>query len=116
MRIKFQSEKIVGYVRVSTDDRTSLDSQETQIRADADAEGQIVVRVFVGAGESGQNAPRPEFKRLLEFVEDPANDISEVKIVSPSRLSRDPAHLSAITARLKRANIRLHALSDSSVE
>ena len=115
MRIKSEPEKIVGYVRVSTDDqadhRTSLDSQEAQIRADADAQGQIVVRIFVDAGESGQDARRPEFNRLLEFVEDPANSIREIKIVSLSRLARNMETQVQTFARLKRAKVRLLSLT-----
>ncbi len=117
MRIKPEPEKIVGYVRVSTDDqadhRTSLDSQEAQIRADADAQGQIVVRIFVDAGESGQDARRPEFNRLLEFVEDPANGIREIKVVSLSRLARNMATQVQTFARLKRAKVRLLSLTQS---
>ena len=115
MRIKPEAEKIVGYVRVSTDDqadhRTSLDSQEAQIRADADAKGQIVVRIFVEAGESGQDARRPEFNRMLDFVEDPANGISEIKIFSLSRLARNVETQVQNFARLKRAKVRLHCLT-----
>ena len=117
MRIKPEPEKIVGYVRVSTDDqadhRTSLDSQEAQIRADADAQGQIVARIFVDAGESGQDARRPEFNRLLEFVEDPANGIREIKVVSLSRLARNMATQVQTFARLKRAKVRLLSLTQS---
>jgi site-specific DNA recombinase len=117
MRIKPEAEKIVGYVRVSTDDqadhRTSLDSQEAQIRADAEAKGQIVVRVFVDAGESGQDARRPEFNRLLDFVEDPANNIHEVKIFSLSRLARSMETQVQTFARLKRAKVRLHSLTQN---
>ncbi len=117
MRIKPETEKIVGYVRVSTDDqadhRTSLDSQEAQIRADAEAKGQMVVRIFVEAGESGQDARRPEFNRLLDFVEDPANNIHEVKIFSLSRLARSMETQVQTFARLKRAKVRLHSLTQN---
>ena len=117
MRIKPETEKIVGYVRVSTDDqadhRTSLDSQEAQIRADAEAKGQMVVRIFVEAGESGQDARRPEFNRLLDFVEDPANGIHEVKIFSLSRLARSMETQVQTFARLKRAKVRLHSLTQN---
>lgn len=115
MRIKPEAEKIVGYVRVSTEDqadhRTSLDSQEAQIRADAEAKGQIVVRIFVEAGESGQDARCPEFNRMLDFVEDPANGIHEVKIFSLSRLARNLETQVRNFARLKRAKVRLHCLT-----
>ncbi len=117
MRIKTEAEKIVGYVRVSTDDqadhRTSIDSQEAQIRADAEAKGQIVARIFVEAGESGQDARRPEFNRMLEFVEDPANAIHEIKVVSLSRLARNMETQVQTFARLKRARVRLHSLTQS---
>ena len=117
MRIKPESLKVVGYVRVSTDDqadhRTSLDSQEAQIHADAEAKGQIVARIFVEAGESGQDARRPEFKRMLEFVEDPANAIHEIKVVSLSRLARNMETQVQTFARLKRARVRLHSLTQT---
>jgi site-specific DNA recombinase len=117
MRIKPEPEKIVGYVRVSTDDqadhRTSLDSQESQIRADADAKDQIVARIFVDAGESGQDGRRPEFNRMLEFVEDPANAVYEIKIFSLSRLGRNMETQIQTFARLKRARVRLHSLTQT---
>lgn len=115
MRIKPEAERIVGYVRVSTDDqadhRTSIDSQEAQIRADAETKGQVVVRIFVEAGESGQDARRPEFNRLLDFVEDPANGIVEIKIFSLSRLGRNMESQVQTFARLKRAKVRLLSLT-----
>lgn len=112
-----QLEKIVGYVRVSTDDQaehlTSLTSQETQIRQDAESKNQIVVRIFTDAGESGQDARRPEFNRMLDFVEDFANEISEIKIFSLSRLGRNMEAQVQTFARLKRAKVRLHSLTQS---
>jgi len=117
MRIKPEAEKVVGYVRVSTDDqadhRTSLESQEAQIRADTDAKGQILVCIFVEAGESGQDARRPQFSRMLEFVEDPANGIREIKIVSLSRLARNMETQVQTFARLKRAKVRLHSMTQN---
>lgn len=117
MRIKPEAERIVGYVRVSTDDqadhRTSLDSQEAQIRADAEAKGQIVIRIFVEPGESGQDARRPEFNRMLDFVEDPANGICEIKILSLSRFARSMETQIPTFARLKRAKVRLVSLTQN---
>ncbi len=112
-----KQEQIVGYVRVSTDDqsehRTSLTSQEALIREDAESKNQIVVRMFVDAGESGQDARRPEFNRMLEFVENPANGVSEIKIFSLSRLGRNLETQVQTFARLKRAKVRLLSLTQS---
>ena len=117
MRIKTEPLKIVGYVRLSTDDqadhRTSIDSQEAQIRADAEAKGQIVARIFVEAGESGQDARRPEFNRMLEFVEDPVNAVHEIKVVSLSRLARNMETQVQTFARLMRDRVRLHSLTQA---
>ena len=112
-----KQEKIVGYVRVSTDDqsehRTSLTSQEELICKDAESKNQIVDRIFTDAGESGQDARRPEFNRMLEFVENPANGISEIKIFSLSRLGRNLETQVQTFARLKRAKVRLLSLTQS---
>ncbi len=65
------------------------------------------------AGESGQDARRPEFNRMLEFVEDPANGIREIKIFSLSRLGRNVETQVQTFARLKRAKVRLLSLTQN---
>lgn len=69
--------------------------------------------MFVEAGESRQDARRFEFNRMLDFVEDPANAIHEIKIVSLSRLARNMETQVQTFARLKRARVCLHSLAQT---
>lgn len=82
------------------------------IRADAETKAQVVVEIFVDAGQSALEAMRPEFAGMLGFVEDRANEISEIKTASYSRLTRDPACLIENIERLRRAKVRLHSLTE----
>ncbi len=115
--MKKAPEQVVGYVRVSTEDqaehRTSIDSQIEMIRADAEAKGQDLVAVFSEPGVSGREEARPEFNRMLAYVEDPVNRIAEIKIVSLSRLARNLELQVRTFARLKRARVRLVSLTQS---
>lgn len=110
-------EQVVGYVRVSTEDqaehRTSIDSQIEMIRSDAEAKGQELIAVFSEPGVSGREEARPEFNRMLAFVEDAANRVAEIKIVSLSRLARNLELQVRTFARLKRARVRLVSLTQS---
>lgn len=110
-------EQVVGYVRVSTEDqaehRTSIDSQIEMIRADADAKGQHLAMVFVEPGISGKEEARPEFNRMLAYVEESANQVAEIKIIALSRLARNLELQIRTFARLKRARVRLLSLTQS---
>lgn len=117
MLIKREPERVVGYVRVSTEEqaenRISIDSQIRLIEEDADAKGQTIAAMFVEPGVSGRDETRPEFNRMLAFVEDPANRIVEVKVWSQSRLARSTETIIPTFARLRRAKVRLVSLTQS---
>ena len=69
--------------------------------------------MFVEPGVSGRDDTRPEFNRMLAFVEEPANRISEVKVWSQSRLARSTETIIPTFARLRRAKERLVSLTQS---
>jgi len=63
--------QVLGYCRVSTDgqiDGSSLQWQESQIRAHCATEGWNLVEVFVDIGSGADTDDRPEFKRLMKAI------------------------------------------------
>lgn len=67
-----KSLRMIGYVRVSTDEQaasgTSLDSQEVGLKALAEAEGYEVVRIVRDEGVSGSTSERPGLRHVLSAV------------------------------------------------
>ncbi len=87
--------RAVGYCRVSTvrqaGHELSLDEQQRKIEAYACLHGREVVQVFVERGVSGRIEDRPEFKKMLAYVIDPANAIRYVVAYNLSRFFRNTA-------------------------
>jgi len=82
--------KVVGYVRVSTDEQAreglSLDAQEEKIKAYCTAKGWRLVRIYRDEGFSGKDLNRPALQEMLRDLE--ADGIQAVVVAKLDRLTR----------------------------
>lgn len=90
--------KIIGYVRVSTEEQAqhgvSLAAQEAKLRAYADLYGHDLAEVVVDSGQSAKSLNRPGLQRILAALE--AGEADGVVILKLDRLTRsvrDLGHL-----------------------
>lgn len=83
------------YTRVSTAmqvDGYSLDAQKEKLRKYADYEGMKVAGEYSDEGASGKNIQgRPEFKRMMEDIEEGKDDVDYVLVFKLSRFGRNAA-------------------------
>jgi DNA invertase Pin-like site-specific DNA recombinase len=106
--------RIVGYVRVSTDEQgqsgLGLDAQRSAIEAAATARGWDIVQVVVDAGVSGATAfgARPGGGRALELVK--AGEADAVVAAKLDRLSRSVPRFGELVEQAKRDRWALVAL------
>jgi DNA invertase Pin-like site-specific DNA recombinase len=83
--------KAVLYVRVSDprqSDNTSLESQEQFCRDWCARNSVQVVKVFIEAGASAKSANRPEFQRMLTWLEQNRADVSHLVVDKWDRFAR----------------------------
>lgn len=82
--------RIVGYVRVSTEEQASeglsLDHQEGRIRAYAESQGWELLKIYREEGFSGKTKDRPELKNMIKDIE--AGEIDCVLVYKVDRLTR----------------------------
>ena len=90
--------KVVGYVRVSTEEQAtqgvSLQAQEAKLRQYCDLYGHDLAEVVVDAGQSAKTLNRPGLAKVLASLE--AGEVEGVVILKLDRLTRsvrDLGHL-----------------------
>lgn len=107
--------RVVGYVRVSTEDQArdgaSLDAQEARIRAYGTASGHEIEAVIVDAGESAKTLSRPGMAQVIEGVK--AGAITTVVVLKLDRLTRSIADLCSLLELFDRHSTALISLSES---
>jgi site-specific DNA recombinase len=106
--------KVVGYVRVSTEQQASegisLEAQKGKISAWCELNGYTLAGLFVDAGISGKRADnRPELQAALKAVE---NCGGVLLVYSLSRLARSTKDTLSISERLEKAGADLVSLSE----
>lgn len=108
---KVRSNKVVVYLRVSTEeqvDNYSLDTQEEICRKEAERRGLEVVKVFREEGRSAKTIKdRPTLIEMLEYCRKNRREIGGVIIYRLDRLSRQTADYLAIRKKLAEAEISL---------
>jgi DNA invertase Pin-like site-specific DNA recombinase len=86
--------RVVGYVRVSTDEQAAsgngLHAQETAIRAECERRGWNLIQVERDEGESGSTLDRPGLARALQHVADRAVD--GLVVSKLDRITRSVTH------------------------
>ena len=89
MRKKISIARVVGYVRVSTENQLenySIDEQSQRIRAYCAAKGWALSSIYTDGGYSGGNTNRPALQQMLELVR--AGGVDAVVVYKLDRLSR----------------------------
>ena len=117
MTVTAPPQRVVLYVRVSTDEQTlghSLDSQRNDLVAFAATLGGEVVETYIDAGASGTSAEgRPEFMRMVADAEGGAFDA--VLVARVDRFARNVADSAIYRRRLAEHGVRVLSLAEPSV-
>ncbi len=108
-------QRTLGYVRVSTqrqaDGGISLANQEQKLGEHYRRLGVELVDIYRDAGLSGTTDNRPGLQALFEHALRPGSGITEIGIYTFSRLFRDHYLLEHHRRRLKRAGVRIVAIT-----
>lgn len=111
-----QSERALGYIRVSTqgqaDNGISLDHQESSLGGHYRRLGTDLVGIYLGRGLSGTSNNRPGLQALFAHELRPGSRISKIGVCSICRLFRDPETLDHYRQRLKRAGVRIFTITE----
>ena len=113
---KARIERALGYVRVSTQRQAeggvSLDNQEERLSAHYAQHGVELVGIYRDSGLSGTSDNRPGLQALFEHAVRPGSDITEIGVHSLSRLIRNRDVLEHYRSKLKRAGVRIVAITE----
>lgn len=110
--------RVLAYIRCSTaeqaNDGTSLDVQESRIRAWAEAVGAEVVDVISDAGVSGTKtlAQREAGRRIATLLDARKPDVDGVAVLRLDRLGRDAAETLALLKRFRTGRVGLVSVSE----
>ena len=109
------TERALGYVRVSTQRQAeggiSLANQEERLTNHYAQRGVEYVDTYRDGGLSGTTDARPGLQALFEHALRPGGGITEIGVYSFSRLFRDHYLLEHYRRKLKRAGVRLVAIT-----
>ena len=109
-------ETAVAYIRVSSqkqvDSGGSLDTQEKQVRAYAEAKGYKLTRIFREEGESAKTDQRPILQQMLEHCSKVELNTSVVIIPKIDRLARNVLDYTSLRLRLSKLKIRLESIGE----
>ena len=103
------------YARVSSDNQdveNSIDAQIKEIKAWAERNGYVVVRVFIDRAKSGRVADRPDFQEMLEAGEDPQCEFQIVLVWRFSRFFRDRLESAFYKQRLMKNGVRVVSVNE----
>ena len=105
--------RAASYVRVSgrgQDDVLSFESQLDEIRRYLKREDLRLDKQFQDVGSGLTTEERPEFERMVAYVLNPANGITDVIFYDLSRFTRRNRHYYEYTEDLEDAGINLHSV------
>lgn len=112
---KPRTERALGYVRVSTQRQAeggiSLANQEERLTAHYAQRGVELVDIYRDGGLSGTNDNRPGLQALFEHALRAGSGVTEIGVYSFSRLFRDHYLLEHYRRKLKRAAVRIVAIT-----
>ena len=112
---KARVERALGYVRVSTqrqaDGGISLDNQEARLAAHYQQRSVELADIYKDGGLSGTTDNRPGLQALFAHAMRPGAGITEIGVYSFSRLFRDHYLLEHYRRKLKRAGVRIVAIT-----
>jgi site-specific DNA recombinase len=109
--------RVVGYVRVSTEDQaahgTSIASQILKMQAYCQSNGHELVEIFEEPGLSGRDEGRPRFKEMLDRATSLAHPYDIVLVNNLARFARNLALQTASCARLEKVGIQLLSVTET---
>ena len=109
--------RVIGYVRVSTDDQAregvSLDVQETRIRAYCEAKGWQLVSVVRDEGKSAKDLKRPGLQEILAALPKRGRCFDVLVVVKLDRLTCSVRDLGNLTDAFKRARVGFTSIQES---
>ena len=103
------------YARVSSDKQDVDLSVAAQLRAlkdYAEKNGCLVVREYVDEAESGRDANRPQFRRMLDDAAKPEAPFQEILVWKYSRFTRKREHAVAYKSMLRKKGIRVVSITE----
>ena len=107
--------RVIGYVRVSTQDQAdhgvSLDAQRAKIEAYCSLRDLRLVEVIEDAGLSAKNLERPGAQRILSMVK--AREIDGVVVLKLDRLFRNTADAIETSRLFESHGVAFHSLSEN---
>ena len=96
------------YIRVSTDEQAkegySLANQQGRCNDEAKYRGYSVKGTFIEDGKTGRNTNRPEFQRMMAFIEE--NHVDAVIIYKIDRFARNVRDFAKVYDELKQKDIK----------
>lgn len=108
-------ERALGYVRVSTQRRivgaVSLDDQENRLGIDDSQPDTEVIKIYRYDGFFGATDNRPGLQGLIERAARFGSCVTEIGVFSFSRLFRDHGAFEQCHRKLKRAGVRVVAIT-----
>ena len=108
------TEKAVGYIRVSTEDQAregiSLDAQNAKIEAYAAINSLELLEIIRDGGASGKSLDREGIVRLLDLVE--SGKVEAVIVYKLDRLSRRTLDTLSLLENFERKGIAFHSISE----
>jgi DNA invertase Pin-like site-specific DNA recombinase len=108
------TEKAVGYIRVSTEDQAregiSLDAQKAKIEAYAAISSLELLEIIRDEGASGKSLDREGIARLLELVD--AGEVVAVIVYKLDRLSRKTLDTLSLIESFESKGIAFHSITE----
>ncbi len=103
------------YARVSSERQDvdlSVAAQLRALRDHADKNGYVVAREYVDEAESGRDADRPRFQKMLDEAKSPNAPFREILVWKFSRFTRKREHAVAYKSMLRRRGIRVVSITE----
>lgn len=112
-----QEKKVVGYIRVSTqeqaEDGESLERQAARIKAYCEAKGFEQPEIISDEGISGSKKNRPGFQHIVAMCK--AGQLGKLIIYDSSRLNRDVRNAYDFFELVDRAGVEVHDIQSGGV-
>ena len=102
------------YARVSSDRQDvdlSVAAQLRALRDYAEKNGYLVAREYVDEAESGRNADRPQFRKMIDEASMTKAPFKEILVWKFSRFTRKREHAVAFKSLLKRKGVRVVSIT-----
>ena len=103
------------YARVSSDRQDvdlSVAAQLRALRDYAENNGYVVAREYIDEAESGRDADRPQFRRMLDEASRPDAPFREILVWKFSRFTRKREHAVAFKSMLRKRGMKVTSITE----